>query len=92
MRESIFKRSPPQTPLYPSYPKQHSPPQAIARPTGTWPLPPAVMHYDFPNPSSYMQVHVNANASAKSNVSDAEGEESSPIKMPSMCSATQWST
>nr|XP_055037938.1 homeobox protein NANOG [Misgurnus anguillicaudatus] len=90
MRESIFKRSPPQTPLYPSYPKPHSPPQSTPRPTGTWPLPPAVMHYEFPNPNSYMQVHINA--SAKSNVSDGEGKESSPIKMPSMSSATQWST
>ncbi|KAI7792855.1 homeobox protein NANOG [Triplophysa rosa] len=98
LRESIFKRSPPQTPFYPSYPKPRSPPQATAIPPGNWPLPPAVMHYEFPNPTGYIQARVNAsvNLSIHANVSgdvgETEGKGSSPTRMPSMPSATQWST
>ncbi|XP_016426068.1 homeobox protein Hox-B5b-like [Sinocyclocheilus rhinocerous] len=33
----------------------YSNPQATARPPGNWPVPPAVTHYEFPSPASYMQ-------------------------------------
>lgn len=89
LRESIFKRSPPQTPFYPSFSKPRSP-QATARPPGNWPLPLAVMHYEFPNPTSYIQSRVNASVNCSSDVSDAEGKGSSPTRMPSVPSATQW--
>ncbi|XDV47261.1 hypothetical protein PO909_016944 [Leuciscus waleckii] len=82
VREPLFKRSPQQTPFYPSYPQPRSPPQATARPPGNWPLPPAVTHYEFPNPTSYMQARAGGNAVNKG---------SSPTQMASMPSA-QWST
>ncbi|XP_051737780.1 homeobox protein NANOG [Ctenopharyngodon idella] len=83
VRESLFKRSPPQTPFYPSYPQPRSPTQATVRPPGTWPLPPAVTHYEFPNPTSYMQARDGGNAVNKGN---------SPTQMASMPSTAQWST
>ncbi|RXN22085.1 homeobox Hox-B5b-like protein [Labeo rohita] len=83
VRESVFKRSPPQTPFYPSYPQPRSPTQATARPSGNWPLPPAVTHYEFPNPTSYMQARDGSNAANK---------DGSPTQMPSMPGATQWVT
>ncbi|KAG1953860.1 homeobox protein NANOG [Pimephales promelas] len=82
VRELLFKRSPQQTPFYPSYPQPRSPSQATARPQGNWPLPPAVTHYEFPNPSSYIQGRDGGNAVNKG---------SSPTQMASMPSA-QWST
>ncbi|KAI4900029.1 hypothetical protein NFI96_023284, partial [Prochilodus magdalenae] len=33
--------------------------QVSTRPQGNWPLPPAVTHYEFPNPSSYVPVSGN---------------------------------
>ncbi|XP_016099872.1 homeobox protein SAX-1-like isoform X1 [Sinocyclocheilus grahami] len=83
VRESVFKRSPPQTPFYPSYPQSRSPPQATTRPPGNWPLPPAVTHYEFPNPANYMQARDS---------SDAVNKEGSPTQMPSMLGAAQWTT
>ncbi|XP_016119490.1 uncharacterized protein [Sinocyclocheilus grahami] len=79
VREPVFKRSPPQTPFYSSYPQPRSPTQATARPPGNWPVPPAVAHYEFPSPASYMQALDGSNAANK---------EGSPT--PSMPSATQW--
>uniref|UniRef100_A0A672PII1 Homeobox domain-containing protein n=1 Tax=Sinocyclocheilus grahami TaxID=75366 RepID=A0A672PII1_SINGR len=78
VREPVFKRSPPQTLFYSSYPQPRSPTQATARPPGNWPVPPAVMHYEFPSPASYMQARDGSNAANK---------EGSPA--PSMSSAAQ---
>ncbi|XP_067290953.1 homeobox protein NANOG [Pseudorasbora parva] len=82
VRESLFKRSPPQTPFYSSYPQQRSPTQVTQRPPGNWPLPPAVTHYEFPNPTSYVQARDGGNATNKG---------SSPTQMAPTPSA-QWST
>uniref|UniRef100_A0A8C2IQJ6 Nanog homeobox n=1 Tax=Cyprinus carpio TaxID=7962 RepID=A0A8C2IQJ6_CYPCA len=83
VREPVFKRSPPQTPFYSSYPQPRSPTQATARPPGNWPVPPAVTHYEFPSPTSYMQARDGSNVANK---------EDSPTPMASMPSAAQWTT
>ncbi|XP_051971279.1 homeobox protein NANOG [Xyrauchen texanus] len=89
LREAIFKSPPPKTPFYPSYPQPRSPSQATTRPPGNWPLPPAVMHYEFPNPTSYMQAHVNTSINDGGN---AVNKESRSTPMPAAPSTTHWST
>ncbi|NP_001091862.1 homeobox protein NANOG [Danio rerio] len=83
VREPVFKRSPPKTPFYPSYPQPRSPTQATSRPPGTWPLPPAVTHYEFPNPISYMPARDGSNAVNK---------ESSPSPLATSPTAGLWAT
>ncbi|XP_051543102.1 homeobox protein Nkx-3.2-like [Myxocyprinus asiaticus] len=88
LREAIFK-SPPKTPFYPSYPQPRSPSQVTTRPPGNWPLPPAVTHNEFPNPTSYMQACVNGSINDGSNTV-SKGSRSTP--MPAVPSTTHWST
>ncbi|XP_052398821.1 distal-less-like protein DLX-3 [Carassius gibelio] len=83
VKESVFKRSPPQTPFYPSYPQPRSPSQTTTRPPGNWPLPPAVTHYEFPNSVSYMQARDG---------SDAMNKADSPTPVPPMLGDAQWTT
>ncbi|TRY65924.1 hypothetical protein DNTS_012335 [Danionella cerebrum] len=80
LSEPEFKRSPPQMPFYSSYLQPCSPPQTGARTMGSWPPPPAVTHYDFPNPLSYMHARDCTSGVQKG---------SSP-QLVSMSAAGQW--
>ncbi|XP_060727258.1 homeobox protein NANOG [Tachysurus vachellii] len=87
-RDAVFKNSPPQTPsCYLNYPRPLSPSQVSPRPQGSWCLPPAVQHYEFLNPSSYVPVG-NAGTGGDGTVDPG----SSPTRMATVHNATQWSS
>ncbi|KAK3551813.1 hypothetical protein QTP70_027239 [Hemibagrus guttatus] len=88
-RDVVFKGSPPQTPsCYLNYTRPLSPSQVSPRPQGSWRLPPAVQHYEFLNPSSYVPVGGNAGTGGDANVDP----DSSPTQMATVHNATQWSS
>ncbi|XP_066539404.1 homeobox protein NANOG isoform X2 [Hoplias malabaricus] len=84
-RNAFFKKNPPQRQaFYSSYTLPLSPSQMSNRPQGNWPLPPAVMHYEFPNTSNCVPVSGN-------NVS-AVDPDSKPTQLATVHSASQWSS
>ncbi|KAB5586575.1 hypothetical protein PHYPO_G00003300 [Pangasianodon hypophthalmus] len=88
-RDAVFKKSPPQTPsFYLNYSRPLSPSQVSPRPQGSWRLPPAVQHYEFLNPSSYVPVGGNAGTGDICTVDPG----SSPTQMTTVHNATQWSS
>ncbi|KAG9275812.1 barH-like 1 homeobox protein [Astyanax mexicanus] len=87
---AVFKKSPPQTqPFYPNYTRPLSPSQVpsqvSSRPPGSWPLPPAVTHYEFPNPGAPVRGNPDAGNSA-------DPSSSSSTQLATLHSATQWSS
>ncbi|KAI5624133.1 nanog homeobox [Silurus asotus] len=87
-RDAVFKKSPPQIPYYLNYTRPLSPSQVSSpRPSGSWRLPPAVQHYEFLNPSSY----VGGNAGT-SDVCTVDPGSSPTTQMATVHNATQWSS
>ncbi|XP_062848046.1 homeobox protein NANOG [Trichomycterus rosablanca] len=88
-RDAVFKKSPPQTPsFYPNYTRPLTPVHGSPR-QGNWPLPPAVMPYDFPNPPNFLPASVNA---ASSNGVGASESDNSPTQMTTVHNTSQWSS
>ncbi|XP_035387036.1 homeobox protein NANOG [Electrophorus electricus] len=88
-RDAVFSQSSPQvSSFYPGYNLPLSPSQVSTRPQGNWPLPPAVMHYEFPNPSSY----VPANGSTGFNSDGAVDPGTNATQMTTTHTVTQWSS
>ncbi|XP_030625373.1 homeobox protein NANOG [Chanos chanos] len=87
MRDAFLKKSPPQTPFYLNYPRPLSPPQVPTRPQANWPLPPAVTHYDYPNPAGY-----GNNTSINVDDCSTTDPNTSPERLTAVHSATQWSS
>ncbi|TSL82485.1 Homeobox protein NANOG [Bagarius yarrelli] len=88
-REAVFKSSTPQTTsCYMNYSRPLSPSQVSPRPQGNWRLPPAVQHYEFLNPSSYVPVGGNTTGTSDGTVDPG----SSPTQMATVHTATQWSS
>ncbi|XP_072535094.1 homeobox protein NANOG [Salminus brasiliensis] len=83
-RDAVFKKSPSQTQsFYPNYTRPLSPSQVSARSQGTWPLPPAVTHYEFPNPN----VPVRGN-----NDGSSVDTGSNSTQLATMHNTSQWSS
>lgn len=87
-RDAVFKKSPPQTSFYLNYSLPRSPSQISTGRQGSWRLPPAVQHYEFLNPSSYVPVGGDAGTGDVGTVDPS----SSPTQMATAHNATQWSS
>lgn len=87
-RDAVFKKSPPQTSFYLNYSLPRSPSQISTGRQGSWRLPPAVQHYEFLNPSSYVPVGGDAGTGEVGTVDPG----SSPTQMATAHNATQWSS
>lgn len=87
-RDAVFKKSPPQTSFYLNYSLPRSPSQISTGRQGSWRLPPAVQHYEFLNPSSYVPVGGDAGTGDVGTVDPG----SSPTQMATAHNATQWSS